>query len=58
MSRLPSLAELRQAYRTAALRWHPDRPQNHERRAQATAQFQRAQEAFEQLSRELLAPSG
>jgi len=48
----PSQLELQAAYRRAALRCHPDRPQNRGRQAAATAEFQRMKAA-----RDLLAPN-
>eukprot|EP00927_Polykrikos_kofoidii_P072200 TRINITY_DN68344_c0_g1_i1.p1 TRINITY_DN68344_c0_g1~~TRINITY_DN68344_c0_g1_i1.p1 ORF type:complete len:726 (+),score=108.71 TRINITY_DN68344_c0_g1_i1:122-2299(+) len=42
--------ELRSAYKRAALRWHPDRRQNHGKEEVATQRFQEAREAFEFLS--------
>eukprot|EP00747_Dinoflagellata_sp_TGD_P206903 gnl/TRDRNA2_/TRDRNA2_80534_c0_seq1.p1 gnl/TRDRNA2_/TRDRNA2_80534_c0~~gnl/TRDRNA2_/TRDRNA2_80534_c0_seq1.p1 ORF type:complete len:685 (-),score=144.03 gnl/TRDRNA2_/TRDRNA2_80534_c0_seq1:33-2087(-) len=46
---VPSLAELKAAYRTAAMQSHPDRQQNHDRREQATEDFQRVKAAFDLL---------
>lgn len=48
----PSEDELKKAYRAMAMRWHPDRPHNRERAAQATEQFQIAKEAFEYFMEE------
>lgn len=46
-----SPAELRQAYKGAALRWHPDRRQNHANPEEATVRFQEVRAAFELLQR-------
>jgi len=46
----PLLAELKAAYRRAALRCHPDRPQNRGRQDAATAEFQRVNAAFDLLA--------
>eukprot|EP00747_Dinoflagellata_sp_TGD_P117819 gnl/TRDRNA2_/TRDRNA2_172685_c0_seq2.p1 gnl/TRDRNA2_/TRDRNA2_172685_c0~~gnl/TRDRNA2_/TRDRNA2_172685_c0_seq2.p1 ORF type:complete len:658 (-),score=140.13 gnl/TRDRNA2_/TRDRNA2_172685_c0_seq2:174-2147(-) len=46
---LPSATELKEAYRKAAMSWHPDRPQNRHRREEATNEFQRAKSAFDLL---------
>lgn len=47
---VPPLPQLKAAYRAAALRCHPDRPQNHGRRAEATVEFQRIKAAFDLLA--------
>jgi len=47
--KFPSGQKLRHAYRQAALRWHPDRRQNHGREAQAKQRFQDVRDAFELL---------
>jgi len=47
---VPPLAELKAAYRKAALRCHPDRPQNRGRQDAATAEFQRVKAAFDLLA--------
>ena len=44
------LATIRKAYRKAALKWHPDRPHNHENAAEATAKFQAVKDAYDQLT--------
>jgi len=49
-SSMPPLAELKAAYRKAALRCHPDRPQNRGRQDAATAEFQRVKAAFDLLA--------
>lgn len=41
--------ELRQAYKRAALRWHPDRRHNHSQPEEATRRFQEARSAFDYL---------
>mmetsp|Transcript_6048 Transcript_6048/g.13372 ORF Transcript_6048/g.13372 Transcript_6048/m.13372 type:complete len:281 (-) Transcript_6048:1-843(-) len=51
-----SLEELRRAYRQAALKCHPDRPQNHGMVDEATQKFQALCEAFDFLKSRL--PSG
>jgi len=48
--RVPSLAEAKSAYRKAALKSHPDRPHNRDRKEQATAEFQRVKQAFDILA--------
>lgn len=45
----PTASELSKAYKQAALKWHPDRPHNHERQEEATKRFQQARAAFELL---------
>jgi len=45
----PSVAEIKAAYRKAALKAHPDRPHNHARKEQATEEFQRVKAAFDLL---------
>ncbi|CAE8684821.1 unnamed protein product, partial [Polarella glacialis] len=45
--------ELRQAYKKAALRWHPDRPQNHSNTEEAKRRFQEVRNAFELLQKSL-----
>jgi len=45
----PPFAELQAAYRRAALRCHPDRPQNRGRQDAATAEFQQVKAAFDLL---------
>lgn len=42
----PTSEEVRGAYRRAALRWHPDRRQNHGREAEATQRFQAIRDAY------------
>merc|ERR1712039_792791 len=49
---VPPLAELKKTYRTAAMRSHPDRPQNRNRQQEATAEFQRLKAAFDLLASE------
>jgi len=46
----PTPEELKQAYRKAALRTHPDRPANQNRKDEATAEFQAVRAAFDLLS--------
>lgn len=36
-----------------AMRWHPDRPQNHARAEEATGMFQASKEAFDYLMQDL-----
>jgi len=48
--RVPPMAELKAAYRAAAMRSHPDRPQNRNRQREATAEFQRVKQAFDLLA--------
>lgn len=43
----PTAEELKKAYRAAAMRWHPDRPHNRHRAAEATEMFQAAKEAYD-----------
>lgn len=43
----PTEEELKKAYRAMAMRWHPDRPHNRERQAEATEMFQAAKEAYD-----------
>ena len=50
-SAVPDLNTLKAAYRTEALKWHPDRTQNHDRVQEATENFQRAKESFDALAR-------
>mmetsp|Transcript_19984 Transcript_19984/g.36079 ORF Transcript_19984/g.36079 Transcript_19984/m.36079 type:complete len:544 (+) Transcript_19984:161-1792(+) len=45
----PTADEIRKAYKQAALLWHPDRQQNHERKEEATRKFQDTRAAFEFL---------
>lgn len=45
----PCEEELRKAYKKAALRWHPDRRQNHDRADEAKERFQEVRAAFEYL---------
>lgn len=45
----PTAEDLHRAYRQAALRWHPDRRQNHGQEARAKQKFQEARDAFEFL---------
>lgn len=47
----PDHATLKTAYRQCALKWHPDRKQNHDRVEEATEKFQAAKEAFDALAR-------
>lgn len=47
---LPTMPELRKAYRAAALRAHPDRPHNRARQREATAEFQGIKDAFDLVS--------
>ncbi len=47
----PDHATLKNAYRQCALKWHPDRKQNHDRVEEATEKFQAAKEAFDALAR-------
>jgi len=42
-----SSEELRKAYRQQALKWHPDRPQNHGREEEANKKFLEIRESFE-----------
>jgi len=45
----PTAEDLRRAYKEAALRWHPDRQQNHGNSDEAKQRFQEVQAAFELL---------
>lgn len=45
----PSQDEIRKAYKKAALRWHPDRRQNHDKAEEAKERFQEVRAAFEFL---------
>lgn len=47
---VPALPALKAAYKTAAMRSHPDRPQNRGRQREATAEFQRVKAAFDLLA--------
>lgn len=47
----PHRDALKDAYRRCALKWHPDRKQNHSRVEEATQKFQEAKEAFDALAR-------
>ena len=49
----PTGEELRHAYRRAALKWHPDRRQNHGREEFAKLRFQQVRDAYEFLEAEL-----
>lgn len=49
-ARTPKPAELRSAYRKAAMECHPDRQQNHARVDQAKDLFQKVKEAFDFIS--------
>jgi len=42
-------AELRRAYKAAAMRWHPDRQRNHTKKEEATRRFQDVRAAYELL---------
>eukprot|EP00931_Biecheleriopsis_adriatica_P107929 TRINITY_DN82272_c0_g1_i1.p1 TRINITY_DN82272_c0_g1~~TRINITY_DN82272_c0_g1_i1.p1 ORF type:complete len:410 (-),score=111.26 TRINITY_DN82272_c0_g1_i1:53-1282(-) len=44
-----SREDVKRAYKQAALRWHPDRPQNHGSESEARINFERAKEAFDFL---------
>eukprot|EP00746_Dinoflagellata_sp_MGD_P124950 gnl/MRDRNA2_/MRDRNA2_59622_c0_seq1.p1 gnl/MRDRNA2_/MRDRNA2_59622_c0~~gnl/MRDRNA2_/MRDRNA2_59622_c0_seq1.p1 ORF type:complete len:583 (+),score=106.70 gnl/MRDRNA2_/MRDRNA2_59622_c0_seq1:96-1844(+) len=43
--------EVRKAYKQAALRWHPDRRQNHGNEEEAKKRFQEAKEAFDYFNK-------
>jgi len=45
----PTLEEIRRAYKQAALKWHPDRQQNHGCAEEAKQRFQEVRAAFEVL---------
>jgi DnaJ-class molecular chaperone len=45
----PGKDQLRAAYKKAALRWHPDRHQNHGNEEEAKMKFQELSAAFESL---------
>mmetsp|Transcript_67462 Transcript_67462/g.161861 ORF Transcript_67462/g.161861 Transcript_67462/m.161861 type:complete len:584 (+) Transcript_67462:104-1855(+) len=45
----PTADDIRKAYKQAALKWHPDRQHNHERKEEATKKFQETRTAFEFL---------
>lgn len=47
---MPTAAELRSAYRKAAMESHPDKVQNHDRQTEAKELFQRVRAAFDYLS--------
>merc|ERR1719188_2690974 len=49
----PTEEELRKAYKHAALSWHPDRRQNHDRTEEAKANFQNLRAAFDLLQADL-----
>lgn len=49
----PSPPEIRRAYRRAAMRWHPDRRQNHGREEEAKRNFQDLRDAFELLQSDM-----
>merc|ERR1712216_163514 len=49
----PSEAELKRALRDMAMQWHPDRPQNLNRIAEATEKFQAGKQAYDTLMAEL-----
>lgn len=51
-----TVEDLRKAYRQQALRWHPDRPQNHGNEEAAKRRFQEVRQAFEFLQASLQAP--
>lgn len=46
---MPTAAELRSAYRKAAMESHPDKVQNHDRQTEAKELFQRVRAAFDYL---------
>lgn len=48
--KMPSLSQLRAAYRRAAMESHPDKIQNHARQDEAKELFQKVKEAFDYLS--------
>merc|ERR1711904_254894 len=48
----PGAEELKKAYRKMAMQWHPDRPHNRERSAEATEMFQAAKEAYDYFMEE------
>lgn len=48
----PSADELKKAYRSMAMRWHPDRPHNRNRVQEATEKFQVAKDAYEYFMEE------
>jgi len=54
----PAEDELRKAYKKAALRWHPDRRQNHDCADQAKEKFQEVRAAFELLQQTYARPYG
>jgi len=45
----PSADEVRRAYKQAALKWHPDRQQNHLCAEEAKERFQAVRAAFDYL---------
>lgn len=45
----PETDEIRRAYKQAAMKWHPDRPQNHSCMEEAKQQFQQVRAAFDLL---------
>ena len=42
----PTPEELKKAYKAMAMRWHPDRPHNRDRGAEATAHFRVVKAAY------------
>jgi len=53
----PTLEDVRRAYKQAALKWHPDRQQNHACPEEAKNRFQEVRAAFEFLQAGLRAPA-
>lgn len=49
---VPSMEEIRRAYRNMAMRWHPDRPHNRSVAVAATEMFQAAKDAHDYLAEE------
>jgi len=58
LTREPTEEELRKAYKQAALRWHPDRRQNHDCAEEAKEKFQEVRAAFELLQVPFMRPKG
>lgn len=48
----PTQEDLKKAYRVMAMRWHPDRPHNREKAAEATEKFQAAKDAYDYFMEE------
>merc|ERR1711933_633603 len=53
----PTIEEIRRAYKQAALKWHPDRQQNHGCEEEAKERFQEVRTAFEILQASVRLPA-